>query len=118
MKKVLKWVGIAFVGLMVLGIIVNATKSPEQKAAEAAAQAQKQSNQVVEDNKRAESEREESLQKSVPKCDNAITTSSLKRAFDQSQFARDLNLSAIEISVLQEKGFNPNTKSRNCSGVC
>ncbi|MDP3266383.1 MAG: hypothetical protein Q8M39_06115 [Sulfuricurvum sp.] len=33
MKKVLKWVGLTFVGLIVLGMIINATKTPEEKAA-------------------------------------------------------------------------------------
>lgn len=33
--KVLKWIGICFVGLIALGMILEATKSPEQKTAEA-----------------------------------------------------------------------------------
>ncbi|KRG65568.1 host cell surface-exposed lipoprotein [Stenotrophomonas humi] len=41
MKKFLKWILIAFVGLLALGMIIEATKSPEQKAADAAAREQK-----------------------------------------------------------------------------
>ncbi|TFW32921.1 OB-fold protein [Massilia horti] len=37
MKKVLKWVGGGFLALIVLGVIVEATKSPEEKAADRAA---------------------------------------------------------------------------------
>ncbi|MEN6316618.1 MAG: hypothetical protein ABFD25_20475 [Clostridiaceae bacterium] len=37
MKKVLKWVGITFLGLLVLGFIVNVLESPKQKATEKAA---------------------------------------------------------------------------------
>ena len=40
MKKVLKLIGIAFSGLIVLSIIIDATESPEQKAAKAAAREQ------------------------------------------------------------------------------
>lgn len=56
MKKLLKWVLIAFVGLIALGMIVEATKSPEQKAAEAAQrqeQIAKQATQKVQEEQQA-----------------------------------------------------------------
>lgn len=37
MKKILKWVGGGFLALMVLGMIINATKTPEERAADQAA---------------------------------------------------------------------------------
>lgn len=37
MKKVLKWVGGGFLALIILGVIVETTKSPEEKAADKAA---------------------------------------------------------------------------------
>lgn len=40
MKKVLKWIGITLVSLFVLGMIINANKTPEQKAADSLAREQ------------------------------------------------------------------------------
>lgn len=40
MKKVLKWVGIAFAGLILLGVVGQMMKSPEQRAADQARQAE------------------------------------------------------------------------------
>lgn len=117
MKKLLKWAGIAFVGVVVIGIIVDANKSPEQKVAEAAVREQERSKQAEEDKKREEVRQQESIQASVPKCNDRNAVATLKQAFDQSQFARTMNLSAIEASGLQEKRFNLDTKSRECSGV-
>ncbi|MDR1463624.1 MAG: OB-fold putative lipoprotein [Azoarcus sp.] len=47
MKKVLKWVGIVFIGLIVLGIILDAAKSPEQKAADIAKAAEKKAAELA-----------------------------------------------------------------------
>lgn len=117
MKKLLKWVGIVFAGIIVLGFIVNSTKSPEEKATEVAARQQEQRRHAEEDNKRVGMRQQESLRASVPKCDDRNAVATLKQAFDQSQFARAMNLSAIETSRLQEERFNLETKSRECSGV-
>jgi hypothetical protein len=51
MKKVLKYAGIALLAIIVLGAIVEATKSPEQKAADAAKLAEKKQAELA---KRAE----------------------------------------------------------------
>jgi len=117
MKKVLKWIGIAFVGLIVLGAIINATKSPEQKAAEAADREQKQAEQVEEQAKQAEKKREQALQDGIPKCDSVVANDTLKKAFDQSQFARTLNISAIEISAIRESAFESKSNARTCFGT-
>lgn len=117
MKKVLKWVGIAFVCLIVLGTIINATKSPEQKAAEATAREQEQAKQTEYDVKQADKKREQSIQDSVPKCDSSAAKDALKNAFDQSQFARTMNLSAIEVSATRENTFDSLNKTRTCSGA-
>ena len=45
MLKVLKWVGICFFGLIALGMILEATKSPEQKASDALQREDQQSQQ-------------------------------------------------------------------------
>lgn len=47
MKKVLKWIGIVFLGLLILGWIIDATKSPEKKAAQAAERAEKTEQEIA-----------------------------------------------------------------------
>lgn len=117
MKKTLKWIGIAFVCLIVLGMIIDANKSPEQKAAEATAHEQERAKQVEDEAKQAEKKQEQAIQDSVPKCDSNATKDGLKNAFDQSQFARSLNLSAIEILAPRENSFDSKNKIRTCSGA-
>lgn len=117
MKKILKWVGIALVGLMILGFIIDANKSPEQKAAEAAAHEQERIKHAEDEAKQAVIKQEQAIQDGIPKCDSTIAKDGLKNAFDQSQFARTLNLSMIEISAPQETAFDSKSKIRTCSGI-
>jgi len=48
----------------------------------------------------------------LPSCEGAKST--LKEAFDQSQFARAMSLSVIEISNIGESGFDEEKKTRSC----
>ncbi|MET4568490.1 Ltp family lipoprotein [Rhodanobacter soli] len=81
MKKLLKWIFIAFVGLVALGMIIEATKSPEQKAAEAAAHDQ----QITE---RAEVKKEETVTESLTGPQkNAVR--SAKQYLSMAGFSRD-----------------------------
>ena len=48
MKKILKWVFIAFVGVIVLGLIIDTTRSPEEKAADAERRAQEKAAALAE----------------------------------------------------------------------
>jgi hypothetical protein len=81
MKKLLKWIFIAFVGLVALGMIIEATKSPEQKAAEAAAHDQ----QITE---RAEAKKEETVTESLTGPQkNAVR--SAKQYLSMAGFSRD-----------------------------
>jgi hypothetical protein len=114
MKKALKWIGIALVGLIVLGAIINATKSPEQKAAEAAAHEQERAKRSVEDAIQAEKKQEQAKQDGVPKCDGSVAKDLLRKSFDQSQFARTLNLSAVEVSTARELTFDSSNSTRKC----
>lgn len=114
MKKALKWIGIVLIGLMVLGAIINATKSPEQKAAEAEAREQQQAKQAAEDVIQAGKKQEQAKQDSVPKCDGSIAKDLLRKSFDQSQFARTLNLSAVEVSAARELTFDSPNSTRKC----
>ncbi len=116
MKKVLKWVGIVFLGLIVLGMVIDAMKSPEQKAAEAAAQTKEQERRAVDEAKEAAFKQEQEIQDSVPKCDGRDVSDTIKNTFDQSQFARTLNLSAVEVLNFKETSFDSKGKSRSCVG--
>lgn len=53
----------------------------------------------------------------LPKCDSEAAKATLSQAFNQSQFAKALNLSAIEISTATEKSFDEKTNTRMCLGV-
>ncbi len=48
MKKIIKWICIVFVLLVVLGMVLDAMKSPEEKAADAAAVQKKKSAEAAE----------------------------------------------------------------------
>jgi tRNA_anti-like len=56
MKTLLKWLATAFVGFIALGIVIDATKTPEQKAAEAAAKAQQQAQAAQQQQEHAQQE--------------------------------------------------------------
>jgi len=117
MGKVLKWVGIILVGLFVLGKIIDTNKTPEQKAEEAAKDAKRSAERAAERAVEAEREKLEAPQRAIPKCDSRQAKNTLIQAFDQSQVARTLNLSAVEVSALQEKSFDAPRKTRSCSGI-
>jgi Na+-transporting methylmalonyl-CoA/oxaloacetate decarboxylase gamma subunit len=80
MKKVLKWVAIVFVGLIVLGLIVDSSKSPEEKAADAAAHEQEQAKQAVEKQEQAKQE-----MAALP----AVTAASIASAYSENTVAAD-----------------------------
>lgn len=117
MKKVLKWIGILFAGLVILGMIVNANKTPEEKAAEAAAREQKQESRSAERVAKEEKDKADNVLKGIPKCTELQTIEGLKKAFDESQFARTLNLSAIEVTNPREVSFDIASKTRMCAGI-
>ena len=52
----------------------------------------------------------------LPTCDSANARDTLTKAFDNSQFARNLGLSAIQISAAKETGGAPE-KRRDCTAV-
>lgn len=135
MKKVLKWIGIVFAGLVILGMIINANKTPEEKAAEIAVRAQAEENRHAEkaaeiavraqaqEKRNAEKALEEeknnadAAQRGFAKCAASSTIALVIKAFDGSQYARTLNLSAIEVTHPQEVSFDMASKTRMCSGI-
>lgn len=58
MKKLLKWIGIVLVVLFVIGVIAEATKSPEEKAADQARRAQNAAQEQEAKNAAAKQERD------------------------------------------------------------
>ena len=50
----------------------------------------------------------------LPKCGSSVAVTTLKKAIDQSQFARNLNLSAIDIEGVKETSFDEAVKRRTC----
>lgn len=101
MKKVLKWIGIAFVGLMVLGMIINALKTPEERAAEKAAQEQaataraerSKAEQGV--SERAKDEQEKAKLAAIP----SITAKDLVNAYEENTIAADEQYKGKEFKV-------------------
>ena len=51
----------------------------------------------------------------VPACDSNNSLSTLKKAFDSSQFARSINISVIEITEAREKQWVDASKTRFCT---
>jgi hypothetical protein len=53
----------------------------------------------------------------VPVCDGSTAEGTLIEAFDTSQFAKSLNLSAIEVSNKKEVSFDKDIKLRVCTAT-
>jgi len=53
----------------------------------------------------------------VPSCDSSDAKKTLMQAFDGSQFARTLNLSAIDVSKPTEAKYDANKKARECAAL-
>jgi len=101
LKKILKWILIVFVGLLALGLIIDATKSPEEKAADAAArEAQKAESEqerleakAAEQAAKAEKARAELA--SLP----SYTSRDLARAYDANTVAADQTFKGKKFKV-------------------
>lgn len=90
MKKFLKWIGIIFVGLFVLGIIIEANKSPEQKAAE-------QEAHQLEQASLAEAALEHTKQElaALP----SVTAAIIAKAYDENTVAADQQFKGKKFKV-------------------
>ena len=53
---------------------------------------------------------------SLPACDSEQAKSTLGEAFNRSQFARTMNLSAVEVTDAAEKAFDAKANARTCAG--
>ena len=90
MKKFLKWVAIVFVGLIVLGAIIDTTKSPEQKAADQAAREQEKA-------AKAQAQAEQVKQELANLV--TVTASELASAYDNNTVAADQQFKGKKFKV-------------------
>ena len=80
MKKVFKWIGLVLLGLFILGVIVDATKSPEEKAAQQAAR-----DQIKVQQAQAKADQEKQELASLP----SVTASEMVNAYESNTVAAD-----------------------------
>jgi hypothetical protein len=80
MKRILKWIGLLFIGFIALGLVIDATKSPEEKAVDAQKREQKQ--HQLEEEKRLKAKQELDA---LP----AISANSLAAAYNENTVAAD-----------------------------
>jgi hypothetical protein len=80
MIKILKWLAFGFFGLIALGMVIEANKTPEQKAADAAAQAEQQVQQQQQATDQARQE-----MAALP----TITANALAKAYHNNTVAAD-----------------------------
>ena len=90
MKKFLKWVLIAFVGLIALGMIIEATKSPEQKAAEAAQRQEQEAQQAAQ-----KAQEEQQAIAALPE----VTADQIARAYAENTVAADQQFKGKQFKV-------------------
>ena len=90
MKKFLKWILFVFVGLVVLGAIIDATKSPEQKAQEQAAREQRK---IDESAAKAEQKKQQAASM------QAITASEYAAAYEANTVAADQQFKGKKFKV-------------------
>ncbi len=91
MKKLLKWIVLCFLGLMVIGAIIESTKSPEEKAADQAAREQRAAaDQAARDQRAAEEALAKAAQAKL-EADSlpTVTASDLVKAYDANTVAAD-----------------------------
>lgn len=97
MKFLLKWAFIVFGGLMVLGMITNALKSPEEKAADKAAAEQRQveRQQAEADKRQAAIEAEKKALAEMP----TVTAQALASSYDANTVAADARFKGKRFKV-------------------
>ncbi|ORL48812.1 OB-fold protein [Pseudomonas putida] len=97
MKFLLKWAFIIFGGLMVIGMISNAMKSPEERAAEQAAREQRQveRQQAEAEQRQAAIEAEKKAIADMP----TVTAQALASAYDANTVAADARFKGKRFKV-------------------
>lgn len=94
MTKYLKWLGGGFLTLIVLGAIIEATKTPEQKAAEHAARESEQAAANKSKAEQAEAQKQQKLA-AIP----AVTAREIAVAYDENTVAADKQFKGKEFKV-------------------
>ncbi|QKV52375.1 OB-fold protein [Comamonas antarctica] len=90
MKKLLKWIAFGFLGLLVLGFVIESTKSPEQKAAD---QANAQQREADEAQARALQAKQEA--DSLP----TVTATEMVKAYEANTIAADQQFKGKKFKV-------------------
>ena len=90
MKKLLKWVVFGFIGLMVIGFIIGANQSPEEKAA---AQAKREQQAANEAQAKAEAAKQEA--DSLP----VVTAAAMVKAYEANTVAADQQFKGKKFKV-------------------
>lgn len=101
MKKTLKWIGAAFLGLMVLGMIVNATKTPEERAAEQAAREQDKAEKAAakEEAAKANAAQEAAAEQEKLAALPSVTAREIAAAYEANTVAADLQFKGKKFKV-------------------
>ena len=89
-KKILKWIAIAFVGLIALGLFLDSQKTPEQKAADAAALAERKAVEAAQQQEQAKQE-----MAALP----AVPASAIARAYHDNTVAADQQYKGKKLRV-------------------
>ncbi|MDP3010491.1 MAG: hypothetical protein Q8N30_15670 [Methylococcales bacterium] len=102
--KVLKWIGIAFIGsivlVIILGIIVEVNKSPEQKAADAAEAVVREQKQAEEDKQRQAKQAKQAKEEQEKKIKD------INSAIVSVENIKERNENVLEISIVQGSIFS------------
>jgi hypothetical protein len=101
MKKVLKWIGGGFLALMILGIFVNATKTPEEKAAEQATRENEQAARAAAQAAKAEAKTAAAAESAKQKLASlpAVTARDIAGAYNDNTVAADQVFKGKEFKV-------------------
>lgn len=90
MKKLLKWVAFAFIGLMVVGFIIESNKTPDEKAAD---QARREQRATEEAQAKADQAKQEA--DSLP----TVTASAMVKAYEANTVAADQQFKGKKFKV-------------------
>lgn len=90
MKKLLKWVAIIIGGLIVLGFIADAMKSPEQKAADTAAREQQNAQRAAQQQAQVQQEAA-----AMP----VVTAADIAKAYNENSVAADQQFKGKKFKV-------------------
>ncbi len=108
MKKVLKWTAIVFAGLFIIGVIVDKSKSPEEKAAEKFASQEREAEEEAEKQAKSDAKAAEKQAKAQAKLAAqaqaldalpTITAEQLAEEYEANTVAADLKFKGKQFKI-------------------